>query len=104
MEHAFALAVGRGGVLFELLWGVEPHAIPKRRAAGVAGLSPPPLAPAFGVADGRRAAGACGRYTGGHVSWHSGVKNNGLGSVKFEQNIWGGVLLADEDVLGARGA
>ncbi len=57
-EHAFALAVGKGGLLYELLWGVEPHAIPKRRAAGVAGLSPPPLAPAFGVADGRRAAGA----------------------------------------------
>jgi hypothetical protein len=41
----------------ELLWGVEPHAIPnldpKRRVAGVAGLSPLPLAPAFGVADGR---------------------------------------------------
>ncbi len=41
-EHAFALAVREGGLLYELLWGVEPHAIPKRRAAGVAGLSPPP--------------------------------------------------------------
>ncbi len=91
-------------MLYELLWGVEPHAIPKRRAAGVAGLSPPPLAPAFGVADGRRAAHACCRYTGGHVSWHSGVKNSELSSVNFEQNVWGGVLLADEDVLGARGA
>ncbi len=40
-------------MLYELLWEVEPHAIPKRRAARVAGLSPPPLAPAFGVADGR---------------------------------------------------
>lgn len=83
LKHAFALAVGRGGLLYELLWGVEPHAIPKRRAAGVAGLSPPPLAPAFGVADGRRAAGACGRYTGGHVSWLSEIKSNELSSVKY---------------------
>ena len=76
IKHAFALAVGKGGLLYELLWGVEPHAIPKRRAAGVAGLSPSPLAPAFGVADGRRAARACGSYTSGHVSWHSEVKES----------------------------
>ncbi len=76
MQHALALAVREGGLLCELLWGVEPHAIPKRRAAEVAGLSPSRLAPVFGVADGRRAAGACGRYISGHVSWHSGVKES----------------------------
>ncbi len=73
-ELAFALAVREGGLLYELLWGVDPHAIPKRRAAKVAGLSPSPLAPALGVTDGRRAASACCRYTRGHVSWLSKVK------------------------------
>jgi hypothetical protein len=46
IELAFALAVwGRWFELCELLWGVEPHYIPWLRAVGVAGLSPPPLAP-----------------------------------------------------------
>ncbi len=53
-ELVFALAVWEGGLLYELLWGIEPHAIPNRRAVGVASLSPPRLAPAFGVVDGRR--------------------------------------------------
>ena len=49
----------------ELLWGVEPHTIRKWRAVGVAGLSPPPSAPAFGprMVGSTRTTSACAPLT-----------------------------------------
>ena len=45
--------LGRWFVLCELLWGIEPHTIPKRRAVGVSCLRPIPLGSSVWPMDGR---------------------------------------------------